>query len=586
MRGKAALLMPAAIRNAGTPRTSLVAKLLYIRFSELKARGFRGDLIKMLRHPDTKSQGGFVITLIAIGLASVLTCAGAYGQTPEAASAQVAPYRVYIFDESPQDYSIVYANLPQSAPGINNAGQIVGFNTAQELYPDGEKVRPIYGYIRDFTGNITTLSNRPQGESAVDGEGTAVTAISNNGITVGTVTGTADSLLHAWLKRPTSVDFTNYDVPGATTIGTVLTGVNSSGLVIGFYDGQAFYEPKQGQIKPFSCTGAISTNLAALNDSGVMVGIYKDKNEIEYGFYTSAPAYTCSTLPFLPVSISNNGQILGKIVNATGTHHVIGTLSGSYVPLNLTPPASGASFTLSGINDYGAITGTYFDPQAKQGYGNTDLFLALPINSNATVTLSPLAWQFAPHTIGQTSGPASFYLTNRGTSPALIGAITSSDFTITEDSCRYPLNPGIACKVQVVFSPTWVGDFTSTLSVFANGSVPTGTATLKGTGSGVNLTASLGYYQFPPQIVGASESKSFVIRNLGNMTAQISSIALSGQTGSYKIATNSCGGTLKGFGTCSVTVTNTAAGVAQTAASLNVISNSIGGTVIVDLNGQ
>lgn len=540
----------------------------------------------MLLRLDTKSQGCFAIKLIVFGFASLFICSGVYGQTPETASAQASPYRVYIFDESPQDYIIANANLPQSSRGINNAGQLAGFYTAQENDIYGAPVRPIYGYIRDFAGNITQLSNPARGEYAADSYGTAVTAISNNGIIVGTVTGFQDTLLHAWLKKPTSTDFVNYDVPGAATVGTVLTGVNNSGLVIGFHDSQAFYEPAPGKVKPFSCPDALSTNLAALNDTGVMVGIYKDKNAIEYGFYTSAPDYKCSALPFLPVSINNKGQILGKLVDTNGAHHVIGTLSGSYESLNLIPPATRATFTPSGINDYGAIAGTYFDPNAEQGYGNTDLFLALPVNPNATATLSPLAWQFAPHKVGESSGPASLYLTNSGTGPALIGAITSSNFPITQNSCRYVLNPGTSCKIQVVFTPNWVENFTSTLAVFANGSVPTGKATLKGTGSGVRLDASLGYYQFPTQKTGASESKTFTITNYGNMAAQISSVALGGQANSYKITNNSCGATLNAYGTCSVTVTNKAAGTSQTAASLNVVSNSVAGRLIVDLLGQ
>lgn len=387
-------------------------------------------------------------------------------------------YRVFVFNASPADWLYPWAYLPQSTAGINNAGQIVGFYTGEVNLECCGKFEPNYGYIRDFAGNLTQIIE-PRASEPIQGQGTAVTGISSTGAIVGNVT-TDYTTSHAFSKNSGSAPFINRDTPASTS----LLGINNTGTIIGTSGGQAFYSTSASSVSNFTCGASLpAAQLVALNDSGIAVG-----RAGGHGFWVDLkqPA-TCHPLTILPASISNKGLVVGTVTDSFGTHNALGSISSSsYSNLDFSPSPIGASYTVTGINDNGEVTGTYYNPSSNSqgGYVGTELFVAAPVAEDANVTISSTAWSFSPHAVGTSSGPAHFYIANRGTAPALINNIRSSDyqFAVTSNTCQHVLPAGATCQVQVVFTPLLAGPQTTVLTIASNGATPTPSARLSGLG--------------------------------------------------------------------------------------------------------
>jgi N-acetylneuraminic acid mutarotase len=102
-------------------------------------------------------------------------------------------------------------------------------------------------------------------------------------------------------------------------------------------------------------------------------------------------------------------------------------------------------------------------------------------------TLSATA--FGSHKVGVASDAATSVLTNTGTAPLLVGAITvtgggAHDYEVASESCsEAPVAPGATCEIGVVFTPAAAGARNATLTVADNSAAGTSTAALTGSGA-------------------------------------------------------------------------------------------------------
>ena len=102
-------------------------------------------------------------------------------------------------------------------------------------------------------------------------------------------------------------------------------------------------------------------------------------------------------------------------------------------------------------------------------------------------TLSAAA--FGSHKVGVASDAATSTLTNTGTAPLLVGAITvtgggANDYEVASESCsEAPVAPGATCEIGVVFTPSAAGRRNATLTVADNSAAGTSTAALTGSGA-------------------------------------------------------------------------------------------------------
>ncbi|MFZ0422007.1 MAG: hypothetical protein WAL80_03930 [Xanthobacteraceae bacterium] len=248
--------------------------------------------------------------------------------------------------------------------GINSAGQAVGD------YIDGHD--DVHGFIYDAsTGQYTALDDTTGGAfypaSGTYPDGTLATGINNSGNVVGSFTdsgGVSHGFIYTAGGNPA---FTTVDAPGADA--TSLDGINNSNEVFGSYSASGvtsyFTENTDGSgFTPLSNlpTGT-NVTLFAINDSGSLLGTYNDANGNVHSF-----------------------------VYANGTSTEIIDPDAEY-PTN---PSGSTGTQASAFNNAGVVAGTFFDTD-----GVAHGFVATPSgNSYTYVTLDDPAAVFATDVYG------------------------------------------------------------------------------------------------------------------------------------------------------------------------------------------
>lgn len=138
------------------------------------------------------------------------------------------------------------------------------------------------------------------------------------------------------------------------------------------------------------------------------------------------------------------------------------------------------------------LNGTY--GVALDAFGN--LYIADANNSvirlvaaaYALLTISPPSFDFGAVAVGQAAPPASFTVTNTGTTSLTISSVTvtgadPADFHITADLCTGVLAPGASCTISVDFAPTGVGIRSAFLTITSDSvAAPVLDVPLTGTG--------------------------------------------------------------------------------------------------------
>jgi hypothetical protein len=117
--------------------------------------------------------------------------------------------------------------------------------------------------------------------------------------------------------------------------------------------------------------GAMQTGPSGINNAGVMVGGYVDKNSVSHGYILNGKKLTTLDDPKAmagttgPENLNPNGAIsvVGVYNNSSG--NTVGFLykNGNYT--DIPGPAGAVSSVASGINDKGAIVGDYVDSNGR-----------------------------------------------------------------------------------------------------------------------------------------------------------------------------------------------------------------------------
>jgi Bacterial Ig-like domain (group 3) len=154
------------------------------------------------------------------------------------------------------------------------------------------------------------------------------------------------------------------DYPGASQ--TDVWGINNSGTLVGFYrdaTGTHGFSGSLGSLTPINVSfpTASSTEAFGINDAGTIVGRYLD-GAAEHGFKDAGGIFTSIdfpvTLSFLTQNstdafgINNSSRIVGIYTDAIGTHGFE-----TIVPLAVLVPATQISATASGLRLLSRATG-------------------------------------------------------------------------------------------------------------------------------------------------------------------------------------------------------------------------------------
>lgn len=200
--------------------------------------------------------------------------------------------------------------------------------------------------------------------------------VSNDGKISGTYQDTGGKI-HGFLLVGKTYTILNY--PGA--VETDATGVNKSGVVVGYYSLGAGYQGftwQSGTFTTIDYPGASDTYAWAINDSGVLAGEYSLSGV--HGFSLSGGTYTSIDYPGAAGSaafgINNAAQIVGLYYDTTGTNNGFTDISGVFSTVDY--PGAYAS-SLTGINDDGQVVGVWFGPTGSPNGYDEHGFLATPV---------------------------------------------------------------------------------------------------------------------------------------------------------------------------------------------------------------
>lgn len=232
-------------------------------------------------------------------------------------------------DTTPGDYNGTYPS------GINAGGVITGF------YQDANGT--YHGFLHTRDGKFTAFEAPGADTTPGAFNGTTPTSISD----LGWITGSyfdANGLGHGFLRSPKG-KFTTFDVPGAGAYGTFPIGLNLAGAIVGYsldsnYLFHAFLRSPDGKIYAFVGPGSC--------DTGTSTGCYGNE---------------ATAINFWGTSVGNFMDNSGNFVSHGLIRHPDGTL----VPFDVpgagtgTDQGTGCPGCASGLNQWGAIAGTYTD---------------------------------------------------------------------------------------------------------------------------------------------------------------------------------------------------------------------------------
>jgi hypothetical protein len=226
--------------------------------------------------------------------------------------------------------------------------------------------------------------------------------------------------------------------------------------------------------------------------------------------------------------------------------------------------------------------------------GTSDAFVAkLPLL--LPVVVSPASLDFGTQLVGAATSPQTVTLTNNNATALAITSIAvvatappaaATDFAIAPGgTCNASLPAGMSCTVNVTFTPS-VASAESAKLVFTDGDPSSPQfATLTGTGTAnapvaVLMPTSLG---FGSQLVTTTSSpaKMITLKNNGNATLNIMSIASSGDFAE----TNTCGASLAATMSCTISVTFTPTATGARNGTITITDDANGSPQSVPLTG-
>jgi Abnormal spindle-like microcephaly-assoc'd, ASPM-SPD-2-Hydin len=441
----------------------------------------------------------------------------------------------------------------------------------------------------NFSGSVTFATTADQTNSTVvlnlSGTGLAPGTLSPNptGLAFGSVQVGSNSSKSETLSNTGGATVT---ISQATPSGA---GFSVSGLTLPVTLAANQNVTFTATFAPTSAGAASGTLSIVSNASNSPLSIPLSGTGLTAGALTANP----TSVNFGNVTVGNNQTAPVTVTNTGGESVTLSSVvaSGSgFSVTGATPPitlSAGQSDTFNVIftpSAAGAASGTL---TIKSNASNTTLSVPLSGTGVAQGQLgsNPASFSFGSIQIG-TSKSLTGTLTNSGGSSLTISAATASGsgFSLNGLSLPLTLTAGQSTSFTVLFSPTASGAASGSVSITSNGSNPSLSIPLSGTGVtpgalGANPTSLV----FGSVQVGNSANLSDTLTNTGGSSVTISQANLTGAVFSVSGLTLPLTLTPNQSVTFTATFTPTSAGAAS--GSLSVISNASNSTLNIALSG-
>jgi hypothetical protein len=383
------------------------------------------------------------------------------------------------------------------------------------------------------SGNLVLASNAANTQLSFSLSGTGVTpgqlAASPASLDFGSVlTGSSQTLtgsLGNWGGSSLTISQASISGAGFSLTGLALPMTLTAGQSTSF---SITFAPQTGGSVAGSLTlvsnGANSTLNLPLTAIGMVPGsLVANPSVASFGNVQIGNSKT------LTETLTNSGGVPVTVsqASATGTGFAI---SGPTLPFTLNAGQS-ATFTVQfGAQAAGNVTGAF---SIISNATNTNL--AIPASGTGVtpgqITAIPSSQSFGSVQVGNNKS-LSQALTNSGGSSLIISqaTVTGSGFSMSGLTLPLTLNPGQSTNFTLKFTPSSGGSLSGSLSITSNGSNPTLTVPLTGTGvlPPGTLSPSPASLSFGTVQTGSSKNLSETLTNSGASSVTISQASVTG----------------------------------------------------------
>jgi hypothetical protein len=242
------------------------------------------------------------------------------------------------------------------------------------------------------------------------------------------------------------------------------------------------------------------------------------------------------------LTINGAGFTTSTFVYIHGAFRAVATFVSSTqvtIPLTAADIATAGAFQVAVGNFNTAGCGPYVP---------TDFYVL--IASGGTASVSAKSLTFGNVAAGTTSASTSVALKNSGSGPLSIGSIAVSGDYAETNNCAGSLAANSSCTVNVTFNPSVAATITGALSF--SDSATTSPQLVKLTGTGVvPLTFSPTSLALPSTAVGQTSSAAVTVTNKQATAISLSPVG----SADFSVTGGTCGSSLAGGGSCTITVT-------------------------------
>ncbi len=445
---------------------------------------------------------------------------------------------------------------------------------------------------------------KPTSSGTVSGTVTLTSSASNPTLTV-PITGTGVTP-GALQSNPASLSFGSVIVGSNQSLGETITNtgglsvtISQIGVTGGGFSLSGISAPltlSAGQSASFNIifsptsTGDVSGDVTLnSNASNPTLTIPVTATGTAPGTLESSP----SSLGFGSVTIGSSQSVSEKLTNTGGSTVTISQIG-----------SSGTGFSVSGITASVTLTAgqsvsfsVSFKPVAS-GSASGNLTVTSS-SSNPTLTIpltgtgvtpgalasNPATLSFGNVTVGSNQSLSETVTNTGGTSVTIsqVG-ISGSGFTLSGITAPVTLSSGQSATFNVTFTPTTAGSSSGSVTITSNGSNPTLTIGLSGTGVapgvlGSNPTS----LSFGNVTVGSNQSLSETVTNTGGTSVTISQVGVSGS--GFTLSGITAPLTLSAGQSATFSVTFTPTTAASASGSVTITSNGSNPTLTMPLSG-
>jgi hypothetical protein len=176
------------------------------------------------------------------------------------------------------------------------------------------------------------------------------------------------------------------------------------------------------------------------------------------------------------------------------------------------------------------------------------------MGSAPSVTLSTGSLTFAAQLVSTSSASQGVTLTNTGNATLTITSLTSSGDFAQTNTCGSSVAAGANCTITVTFTPTNINTRSGAITIADNATGSPQSVTLTGKGTYVLLAPT--NLNFGKVTVGMSSSpQSITFTNTSKRAMTIRSVTIIGMNSTDFSQTNTCGTSVAGGASCSISVT-------------------------------